>query len=94
MLVEKIGIANFKIVNNDGTYFYVDNANFLTPFQEKQMSFQADMILEYAHWLGDHYSNYNTEKVQVFVDNYVSLNGRKSQRFVSIKLIYIQSKVH
>ena len=83
MLVEKTGLANFKIVNNDGTSFYVDNANFLTPFQEKQMSFQADMILEYAHWLGDYYSNYSTEKVQVFVDNYVSLNGRKSQRFVN-----------
>ena len=83
MLVEKTGIANFKIVNNDGTSFYVDNANFLTPFQEKQMSFQSDMILEYAHWLGDFYSKYDNDKVQVFVDSYVSLNGRKSQRYVS-----------
>ena len=83
MLVEKTGIANFKIVNNDNTSFYVDNANFLTPFQEKQMSFQADMILEYAHLLGDYYSQDSADKVQVFVDNYVSLNGRKSQRYVS-----------
>ena len=84
MLVEKTGIANFKIVNPvDSTYFYVDNTKFLTPLQEKQMSFQSDMILEYAHWLGDFYSNYDNDKVQVFVDSYVSLNGRKSQRYVS-----------
>ena len=84
MLVEKTGIANFKIVNPvDSTYFYVDNTKFLTPLQEKQMSFQSDMILEYAHWLGDFYSKYDNDKVQVFVDSYVSLNGRKSQRYVS-----------
>ena len=33
----------------------VQNDKFLTTFQEKQMSFQPDMILEYAHFLGDFY---------------------------------------
>ena len=83
MLVEKTGLANFKIVDsNNGSFFYVKNDNFLTPFQEKQMSFQPDMILEYAHYLGDYYSSSNDMDVQVFVDSYVSLNGRKSQRLI------------
>ena len=83
MLVEKTGIANFKIVNpDDDSFFYVDNANFLTPLQEKQMSFQPDFILEYAHYLGDYYS-YGNQNIKVFVDNYVALNGRKSQMLVS-----------
>jgi hypothetical protein len=83
MLVEKTGIANFKIVNpDDDSFFYVDNTNFLTPLQEKQMSFQPDFILEYAHYLGDYYS-YGNQNIKVFVDNYVALNGRKSQMLVS-----------
>ena len=83
MLVEKTGFADFKIVNPDnGTYFYADNSDFLTPFQEKQMSFQPDFILEFAHYLGDYYSYINKD-IEVYVDNYVTLNGRKNQRCVS-----------
>ena len=84
MLVEKTGIANFKIVNPlDNSFFYVENSRFLTPFQEKQMSFQPDFILEYAHHLGDYYSDVNDGEVKVFVENYVALNSRKSQMLVS-----------
>tara|TARA_Y100000589_G_C27189435_1_gene644129 strand:- start:99 stop:1478 length:1380 start_codon:yes stop_codon:yes gene_type:complete len=84
MLVEKTGFTDFKIVNpaNKNNFFYVDNSNFLTPFQEKQMSFQPDLILEFAHHLGDYYSYINKD-IEVYVDNYVTLNGRKSQRCVS-----------
>ena len=94
MLVEKVGIANFKIVNKqDQTFFYVRNSNFLTPFQEKQMSFQPDFILEYAHYLGDYHGGIDNDNIQVFVDNYVTLNGRKSQRLVSDKIdLYSQKR--
>ncbi|QYJ69207.1 HTTM domain-containing protein [Flavobacterium litorale] len=83
MLMEKMGYANFKIV--DGTTkqsFYVNNTDFLTPFQEKQMSFQPDFILEYAHYLGDYYKNKGYQNVEVYVESYVALNGRLSQPFV------------
>ena len=54
MLIEKTGYTNFKVVDNSSNKFQlIDNMEFLTPFQEKQMSFQPDMILEYAHYLGD-----------------------------------------
>ena len=59
----------------------VNNENFLTPFQEKQMSFQPDFILEFAHYLGDNFSNEN-KKVEVYADSFVALNGRPSQRFI------------
>ena len=82
MLIEKVGYTNFRIKNsNDGTSFIVNSADFLTPFQEKQMSFQPDFILEFAHYLGDIYSSENN-RVEVYADSFVALNGRASQRFV------------
>ena len=48
------------------------------------MSFQPDMILEYAHYLGDQYLWFGGNgEIQVFVDSFVALNGRKSQRFIN-----------
>ncbi len=83
MLMEKLGIATFKIVDTKtGQFFYVDNKDFLTPFQEKQMGSQPDFILEYAHYLGDHFSKQGHKNVGVFVDSYVALNGRLSKPFI------------
>ena len=83
MLVEKAGSANFKIVDSiTKKYFYVDNNDFLTSIQQKQMSFQPDMILEYGHYLGNHFKSQGHKNVAVFVKSYVSLNGRLSQQFI------------
>ena len=82
MLIEKIGYTNFKVKNpNDGTSFMVDSSQYLTPFQLKQMSFQPDFILEFAHYLGKKYSTENN-KVEVYADSFVALNGRPSKRFI------------
>ena len=82
MLIEKIGYTNFKVKNpNDGTSFMVDSSQYLTPFQLKQMSFQPDFILEFAHYLGEKYSTENN-KVEVYADSFVALNGRPSKRFI------------
>ena len=87
MLMEKKGYSVFKIMDKkSGTFFYVNNEDFLTPFQEKQMSFQPDFLLEYAHYLGDSFKDKGHENVQVFVDSYVALNGRLSQRFIDQKV--------
>ncbi len=83
MLMEKSGYAQFKIVDaKTGSYFYVDNTDFLTPFQEKQMAFQPDFMLEYAHFLKDHFKKDGHKNIQVFVESYVSLNGRLSTPMV------------
>ena len=82
MLMEKIGYTTFKIEQENGKYFYVNNEEHLTSYQEKQMSFQPDFILEYAHYLGHYYHKKGYENIKVFADSYVSLNGRKSQRYI------------
>ena len=83
MLMEKAGYAQFRIVDGkSGKRFYVDNSDFLTPFQEKQMSFQPDFILEYAHFLADHFEKDGHQNLEVFVDSYIALNGRKSTPFI------------
>ena len=83
MLMEKKGNSVFKIVNSKtNSFFYVNNDDFLTPVQQKQMSFQPDMILEYGHYLGNHFKSQWHQNVAVFVESYVSLNGRLSQQFI------------
>lgn len=83
MLMEKAGYANFKVVNpENGQRFYVDNTEFLTRFQEKQMSTQPDFILEYAHFLEDHYLQQGIQDPEIYVESYVALNGRRSQPYV------------
>ena len=93
MLMEKMGYASFKITNSKtGNFFYVDNQDFLTPLQEKQMSFQPDFILEYAHFLGDHFKSKGHKNIQVFVESYVALNGRLSQPFINKNIDLYQQK--
>ncbi|MCM5663933.1 HTTM domain-containing protein [Galbibacter mesophilus] len=83
MLIEKTGYVQFKIVDGDtGKWFYVDNSDFLTPFQEKEMAAQADFILEYAHYLGNHFASQGHENLEVYVESFITLNGRRSERFI------------
>ena len=84
MLMEKTGYANFKIVDGvTGKRFYVQNDDFLTPTQQKQMATQPDFILEYAHFLGKTFASHGHQQVEVYVESYAALNGRKSQLFIS-----------
>lgn len=83
MLMEKAGIATFKVVDGkSGKRFYIDNADFLNSYQEKQMATQPDFILEYAHYLRDHFRSQGHENIEIYTDSFVALNGRPSRRFV------------
>ncbi|MGK0325522.1 MAG: hypothetical protein ACJA1D_000863 [Polaribacter sp.] len=94
MLMEKAGSTNFKIMDLEtGKYFRVNNTDFLTSFQEKQMSYQPDFILEYAHFLGDHFTKQGHKNVGVFAESYVALNGRLSTKFIDEKVDLYQQKV-
>ncbi|TXK72876.1 HTTM domain-containing protein [Mesonia sp. K4-1] len=93
MLMEKAGYAQFKIVDaQTQKRFYVDNSDFLTPYQEKQMSFQPDFILEYAHFLGSHFEKQGHKNVEVYVESYVALNGRRSQPYIDPTVDLLQIK--
>lgn len=88
MLMEKTGYTNFRIKNlNTGNSFIVKNDYFLNAFQEKQMQTQPDFIVEYAHFLGKHYKEeLEEENIGVFVEGYMSVNGRLSQPFIDPKV--------
>ena len=93
MLMEKRGYTTFKIVDKENkNSFYVMNDSFLTEFQERQMSFQPDFILEYAHFLGDHYKKSGLNEIEVYADSYVALNGRMSKRFVDPNVDLLKEK--
>lgn len=93
MLMEKAGYANFKVINKKtGKRFYVNNSDFLTSFQEKQMSFQPDFILEYAHYIKEHFERQGHENIGVYVESYVALNGRKSELYIDPEIDLTQEK--
>lgn len=84
MLMEKAGYAQFSVADTaTNSYKVVDNSEFLTRFQEKQMSFQPDFILEYAHYLHDYYIQKKGMKDPIIkVNCYVALNGRLSKPYI------------
>ena len=83
MVMEKQGYTTFRVVDkNNGDNWTIKNEDFLTSFQEKQMAFQPDFILEYAHHLAEYYKINHNRNIAVYADSYVSLNGRSTKRFV------------
>lgn len=93
MLMEKAGYAQFKVVDGKtGKSFFVDNKDFLSSLQEKQMSFQPDFILEYAHFLADHFKNQGYQDVAIYVESYVALNGRSSRPYIDPKVNLVDQK--
>ena len=82
MLMEKSGSATFYVKNpKTGREGVVDNSEFLNRHQEKQMSFQPDMILQYAHFLEKKYTTKENPNPVIRAEVYVTLNGRRSQLF-------------
>ena len=93
MLIEKKGITNLKVLNKeDGKSFMVMNEEFLSEFQERQMSFQPDFILEYAHHVGEYYKKNGMNEIEIYADSYVTLNGRLSQRFIDPNVNLLDEK--
>jgi hypothetical protein len=84
MLFEKAGTATFYVTNaKNNKEGVVDNHDFLNPHQEKQMAMQADMILQYAQFLKNHYQTKGMEVSKVRAEVYVTLNGRPSQLYIN-----------
>ncbi len=87
MLMEKSGSATFYVKNPiTGREGMVDNSEFLNVHQEKQMAFQVDMILQYAHFLEKKYTTEENPNPIIRAEVYVTLNGRRSQLFFNPNL--------
>jgi hypothetical protein len=92
MLMHKEGHATFYIKDAEtGGEIEVNNADFLNKRQEEQMSTQADMILQYAHYLRARFTDsilhINGQEIiihdpSVRANVFVSLNGRMATKMV------------
>jgi hypothetical protein len=83
MLMEKSGNTFFYVKEPaTGKTYEVNNREFLTPLQDKMMSTQPDMILQYAHHLAAIYAARGVHQPEVYVESYVALNGRRSGLYI------------
>jgi hypothetical protein len=83
MLVEKAGTATFTVHDPDsGRSGVVANSDWLNSHQEKQMSFQPDMILQFAHILRDYYTTPDGRVPRVTADVWVTMNGAASRQLI------------
>lgn len=85
MVLEKNGLATFTIKDSGSErQTEITNSDYLTTFQEKQMSIQPDFIVQYAHFLAKEYEEqYDFEQPQVYANVYVARNGRISKRLIN-----------
>jgi hypothetical protein len=83
MLVEKSGDVTFTLRNPlTGAEWQVYPDDYLTPLQEKQMAFQPDMILEFAHYLAEEAQSEGIGTVEVRAEAWVAFNGRASRLLI------------
>jgi hypothetical protein len=83
MLMEKAGHATFLVTDpSTGGRSEVSNCDYLTPFQEKMMATQPDMILDFARHIAEDYARKGIRDPEVRVHSYVTLNGRGSRLYV------------
>ncbi len=93
MLVEKKGNISFIVTDEKSDKrTVVNNEDYLTPFQEKQMSFQPEMILQFANYLKGEFIKKGYTKPNITADSYVNLNGRLSRRFIKKDINLLQYK--
>lgn len=78
----KAGAAYFTVKDRTGQKSYmVDNKQYLNLLQEKMMSTQPDLILQYAHYLANTFKAKGLSEPKVYAEVYVTLNGSPSRLF-------------
>ncbi len=83
MLMEKAGTAMFTVEDKlTSKKSIVCNAEHLTYMQEKMMSTQPDMLVDYAHYLEDVFKKKGYQQPIVKADVFVTVNGSGSKRFI------------
>ncbi len=83
MLVEKTGHATFYVTDpTSAQQWELYPSDYLTPQQAKQMAFQPDMLLAFAHYLEYQFRQQGYPDVQIRADVLVSMNGRPARRLI------------
>ncbi|MGC4023597.1 MAG: HTTM domain-containing protein [Cyclobacteriaceae bacterium] len=93
MLMEKNGFVEFYVEDKITTERFIEYPKkYLTRLQEKMMSTQPDMILQYAHFLASKYQDKTGHPVAVYADAYVSLNHHEGQTYIDPPVDLSQEK--
>lgn len=83
MLNEKAGFATFYLVDEStGRRQVVYASQHLTPQQQRHMSYQPDMILQFAHFLAAQRPADRRHELAVYADVYVAHNGAPSRLLI------------
>jgi hypothetical protein len=83
MLIEKAGTAFFSVSDaRSGLSSEVDNREYLTFMQEKMMSTQPDMMVDYARFLKEDFLRKGYSDPRVTALSYVTVNGSGSRQFI------------
>lgn len=84
MLMEKAGTTFFFVREKEtGRESEISNCDYLTPMQEKMMSTQPDMMIQYAKFLKEEYKKQGIKNPGIYAEAYVTLNGKPSQLMVN-----------
>jgi hypothetical protein len=83
MLMEKAGTAFYTVSDaKSNRSTIINNSDHLTPMQEKMMSTQPDMMVDYAKYLRSFYLEKGFVDPVVNVESYVTLNGSGTRPFI------------
>jgi hypothetical protein len=83
MVREKNGSVTFHVrQKRSGRVWQVSPHRYLTRLQEREMSSQPDLILQFAHFLRDDFERRGLGPVAVTVDAQASLNGRRMKPLI------------
>jgi len=83
MLMEKTGKCFFYVQQPGSSgKVEINSSLYLTESQEKQMSTQPDLILQFAHYLEDQFKKEGIVDPAIYVQSWVSVNGRGSRLFI------------
>ena len=86
MLMEKNGLCEFQVYNPDSqTTKTVYPHEWLTPQQERMMSTQPDMILQFAHILAANEKSEGNPHAQVYSNCYAAVNGRAGRQLIDTR---------
>lgn len=84
MLNEKTGFATFYVLDKTAGHRQVVYASqHLTPQQTRHMSYQPDMILQFAHYLADQHPQAGHHDLAVYAEVFVAHNGRPSKLLIN-----------
>lgn len=82
MVREKDGDVRYRVRLDGGRERVVEPCDYLTDFQEAEMSGQPDLILQLAHHIAKHFQQRGHKRVEVRADAFASLNGRPLARLI------------